>query len=91
MALTFHQRRRLREGRKCLTVPARRRLSDEAKCDLAAIAGILVVLVLAAIHSPIPLLQHWLIPVLLGVAAVSGGWALVVAAMMVARAWRARP
>lgn len=75
MALTFHQRRRLREGRKCLTVPARRRLSDEAKCDLAAIAGILVVLVLAAIHSPIPLLQDWLIPLLSGVAIASGLWA----------------
>lgn len=80
MPPTFHQRRRLREGRKCLTVPERRRLSDEAKCDLAAIAGILVVLVLAAIHSPIPLFQDWLIPLLSGIAVASGAW--VVAAVV---------
>lgn len=79
MSLTLHQRRRLRQGRQCLDIPARRRLTEAEKCDLAMIAGILVVLVLSAIHSPIPLLQDWLLPLLSGVAIAAGAWAIVAA------------
>ena len=74
MCLTMYQRKRLREGRKCVNLP-QAPLDDATKCDIAVIVGVLAVLAVA-LCLRLPFVEDAVLVLLASIAGVSGVWVM---------------
>ena len=75
MPLTMYQRKRLREGRKCLSIP-KRRMSVADRFDLAVIVGVICVLAVS-FWLRIPLVEDAAMIVMSVLVVFFGGWAIL--------------